>query len=66
MVQWAMGYLTAAEILKGMRHSRTDAPGVTAFLDKYCRDNPLTEYGIAVTALSIELYGKYVENLKGK
>ncbi len=34
----------------------TDIKGAMAWIDNFCKENPLTQHGIAINALIIELY----------
>jgi hypothetical protein len=52
MMSWTLGYLSAVELYTGQRHAKTDNAGVLAYLDKYCGENPLVPYGVAVAELS--------------
>ena len=58
MVHWVSGFLSAYnayggsddEVLRG-----TDMYGATAWIDKYCRDNPTATVLTAVIALTVHL-----------
>ena len=50
--------MTAAEDFMGEMHlpqRNTDAPAITAWVDKYCRENPLKNIADASATLVIEL-----------
>jgi hypothetical protein len=61
-LQWVLGYLTASEQFLGEMRldptgglSHTDANAVAAWLDKYCRENPLRPIAFASSNLVLEL-----------
>ncbi len=66
LFSWALGYMTAAEVLFGFIHADTDRAGMAAFLDQYCRQNPLSKYGLAVAQLSLSLGEKYNQEIDSK
>jgi hypothetical protein len=47
-------YLSNTKNIKG----NTDMPGVMAYIEKYCKENPLKDYFDAVDAVQLELYAK--------
>jgi hypothetical protein len=57
-LNWVLGFLTAAQDFLGEMHlpqRHTDAPAITAWVDKYCRENPLKNIADASANLVIEL-----------
>ena len=57
-LSWVLGFLTASGSLFEELHLRlrqTDADAVAAWVDKYCRENPLKDIGDASANLVIEL-----------
>jgi hypothetical protein len=58
-LNWVLGFLTASENFFGELHlpmpRHTDAPAVAAWVDKYCRENPLKNVADASANLVIEL-----------
>jgi hypothetical protein len=58
-LSWVLGFLTASENFLGELHlpspRHTDANAVAAWVDKYCRENPLKNIADASPALVIEL-----------
>jgi hypothetical protein len=51
--QWVLGYVSAAGEFLNLRD--TDSRGISAWVDNYCRDNPLKSIGNAAMALVKEL-----------
>ena len=58
-LNWVLGFLTASEDLLGEMHlpspRHTDANAVAAWVDKYCRENPLNNTADASVNLVVEL-----------
>jgi hypothetical protein len=58
-LNWVLGFLTASENFLGELHlpspRHTDANAVAAWVDKYCRENPLKNIADASANLVIEL-----------
>lgn len=66
MFSWVQGYLSAYNNYS--KYPMVDVPsfaGIAAFLDKYCRDNPLHHVAHGVDALLAEL-GGYRQPYMGK
>jgi hypothetical protein len=53
MNSWVLGYVTALGGVTGAR--QTDTPAITAWVDNYCRANPLKELHEAAATLVAEL-----------
>ena len=59
-LSWALGWLSASGAWLGVEHPgsylrETDANAIAAWLDKYCRDNPLKSIADASSSLALEL-----------
>jgi hypothetical protein len=58
-IDWARGYLSGYNRYMSNTYSilgQTDLEGSMAFIEKYCRENPLSQFGEAVEKLIIRLY----------
>lgn len=58
-IVWARGYLSAYNHYMSNTYSilgQTDLEGAMAFIEKYCRENPLSPFSEAVEELVIRLY----------
>lgn len=57
-LNWVFGFLTASENYSaslGVHVRQTDKDAVEAFVDKYCRENPLKDIADASVGLVLEL-----------
>jgi hypothetical protein len=58
-LNWVLGFLTASEDFIGQFHlpspRQTDSNAITAWVDKYCRENPLKSIADASVNLVLEL-----------
>lgn len=54
-VQWTLGFLSAANVYLENTPQKTDSDAVIAWLDNYCRDNPLSSVRNAMVNLVLEL-----------
>ena len=50
MVQWMQGFISASGYY-GYELNRTDASALEAWMDNYCKENPLESFGDAVHKL---------------
>lgn len=58
MIQWILGYVTAANSYLAPRSDLTngiDNQGLLAWIDKHCREEPLHDIAFASRALVVEL-----------
>jgi hypothetical protein len=59
---WAQGYLSGMNAYRALKKQRMltlpDYQSIDAYLDKYCRDNPLNMVSIGALMLFIELEAK--------
>ncbi|NWB32078.1 hypothetical protein HX886_34715 [Pseudomonas gingeri] len=52
---WASGFLTASFNWEPTKFGGADTASARLWLDNYCRSNPLNIFGLAVSALAVEL-----------
>jgi hypothetical protein len=57
IVQWGWGYLAGHSVASNVETAPPDDDTMRAYLDKYCRDNPLKDAVHAFHALNRELGG---------
>lgn len=55
--QWLLGFVTGAAAA-GIKMGDTDSAAMFAWMDKYCRENPLDTAAVAAAKLVIALQGK--------
>ena len=61
MISWAQGYVSGMNSYRAIANPKRemlvlpDAPSIKAYLDKYCRDNPLKTVQDGILELYIEL-----------